>query len=531
MMNGRGKSGNCVVPTKSANASEHASSADHGAPYTGTKAETPETAKGSPTVGGARGAKGAESVEGRRLAKGNTAKQNTSRTQCRNEDVPSALDRVRQAAKRNRNAKFTALFHHVTVDLLRTSFLKLKRKASAGVDGVTWEQYAQDLEPNLLDLHARLRRGAYRAKPSRRTYIPKTDGRQRPLGIAALEDKIVQRAVVEVLNAVYETDFVGFSYGFRPGRHQHQALDALTVGILRKKVNWVLDTDIRGFFDAIDHGWMMKFIEHRIRDPKILRLIRKWLSAGVIENERWNACKEGSPQGATISPLLANIYLHYVFDVWVRWWRRQAGRGEVTVVRFADDIVLGFQYRRDALMFHRELEQRMAKFGLALHPDKTRLIEFGWYAHERRARRGKGRPKTFDFLGFTHICGRARSGSFLLVRHTRADRMREKLGHIKRELMRRRHLSIKKQGQWLGRVVRGYLNYHAIPTNTRACQQFRTQVTRHWFKALRRRSQRDRTRWARMSPLADRWLPKALVQHPWPTERFDATTRGGSPVQ
>lgn len=531
MTNGRGKSDNCIVPAKSANAPKDRGSTDHGGPYTGTKAETPETAKGSPNVVDARVATGGESMEGRRLAKGNTAKQNTPRTQCRKHDVQNALDRVRQAAKRNRNAKFTALYHHLTVDLLRASFLKLKRKAAAGVDGVTWEQYAQDLEPNLLDLHARLHRGAYRAKPSRRTYIPKADGRQRPLGIAALEDKIVQRAAVEVLNAVYETDFLGFSYGFRPGRHQHQALDALTVGILRNKVNWVLDTDIRGFFDAIDHGWLMQFVEHRIGDKRLLRLIRKWLNAGVMENERWEACKEGSPQGATISPLLANIYLHYVFDVWVQWWRRQPGRGNVIVVRFADDIVLGFQHRRDAVVFDRELEQRMAKFGLVLHPDKTRLIEFGSYAQERRARRGQGRPETFDFLGFTHICGRARSGSFLLIRHTRADRMRVKLRHVRQELMRRRHLSIKKQGTWLGRVVRGYLNYHAIPTNTRACQQFRKQVTRHWYKALRRRSQRDRTRWARMSPLADRWLPKALVQHPWPTQRFDARTRGGSPVQ
>jgi len=501
MMDGQGKSDSCTVPAKWANASESHRATD------------------------------GESMEGRQLAKGNMGQYATSRTQSRIHDVSSALDRVREAAKRDRNAKFTALFHHITFDLLRMSFLKLKRKAAAGVDGVTWEPYAQDLESNLRDLHARLHRGAYRAQPSRRSYIAKTDGRDRPLGIAALEDKIVQRAVVEVLNAIYETDFVGFSYGFRPGRAPHQALDALTVGILRNKVNWVLDTDIRGFFETIDHGWLLKFVEHRIGDRRILRLIRKWLSAGVIEKERWEASEQGSPQGATISPLLANIYLHYVFDVWAHRWRRQPGRGIVTVVRYADDIVLGFQHQRDAIAFREALEQRMEKFSLSLHPEKTRLIEFGWYAEERRGRRGEGRPKTFDFLGFTHMCGRAQSGMFLLLRHTRADRMRNKLRQIREQLMRRRHHSIKRQGEWVGGVVRGYLSYHAIPTNTRACQQFRKQVTRHWYKALRRRSQRDRTRWARMTRLAERWLPKALVQHPWPTERFDARTRGGSPVQ
>jgi group II intron reverse transcriptase/maturase len=361
--------------------------------------------------------------------------------------------------------------------------------------------------------------------------IPKADGRERPLGIASLEDKIVQRAVVEVLNSIYEVDFLGFSYGFRPGRSQHQALDALAVGVLRKKVNWVLDADIRRYFDTIDHEWLMQFLEHRIADKRVLRLIRKWLNAGVMEEDGWKASEEGTPQGSALSPLLANLYLHYVFDLWIQQWRSRHARGEVIVVRFADDVVVGFQYQSDALVFRRELEMRLRKFSLELHPEKTRQIEFGRFAAERHTERGERKPETFDFLGFTHICGKARSGSFLLVRQSSPQRMRDKLREVKRELMRRRHLSVRKQGEWLGRVIQGYLNYHAIPTNSRAIQVFRKQVVRHWHRALRRRSQRDQTNWARMNRLAERWLPVARIQHPWPTERFDAMTRGGSPVR
>jgi RNA-directed DNA polymerase len=472
----------------------------------------------------------AEVVEGRGLAKGNADQQNTPRTQCRT-SVPSALDRVREVARRDRKAKFTALFHHLTVDRLRAAFLALQRRAAPGVDGVTWEQYASNLEGNLLDLHARLHRGAYRARPSRRVYIPKADGRQRPLGIASLEDKVVQRAVVEVLNAIYEADFLGFSYGFRPRRSQHQALDALAVGIRRCKVNWLLDADIRGYFDAIDHGWLVKFIEHRIADRRMLRLIQKWLSAGVMEGGAWTKGEEGTPQGATVSPLLANIYLHYVLDLWVQQWRKRNARGSVIVTRFADDFVVGFQHRADAERFLGELRDRLRKFSLELHPDKTRILEFGRYAVSNRQERGEGKPESFNFLGFTHICGKTATGKFLIVRRTMRERMRKKLHEVKAELQRRRHQSIPKQGEWLRSVVQGHFAYYAIPTNGQSLAGFRTQAIRHWHRALRRRSQRDRTNWSRMQRLAQRWVPPVRILHPWPDERFDVRTRGKSPVR
>jgi group II intron reverse transcriptase/maturase len=472
----------------------------------------------------------AEVVEGRSPAKGNTGEQNAPRTQSRT-SAPSALDRVRQAARRDRKAKFTALFHHITIDRLRNAYLALERQAAPGVDGVTWAQYGDGLEVRLQELHARLHRGAYRAKPSRRVYIPKPDGRQRPLGIAALEDKIVQRAVVEVLNAIYEVDFLGFSYGFRSGRGQHQALDALATAIARKKVNWVLDADIRGFFDAIDHGWLVKFVEHRIGDPRILRLIQKWLAAGVLEQGRWSSTEEGTPQGATVSPLLANVYLHYVFDLWVQQWRKRQARGEVIVVRYADDFVVGFQRGDDAARFRQELTLRVRQFGLELHPDKTRLFRFGRFAASDRRERGEGKPETFEFLGFTHICGKSSSGKFLLHRHTSKARMRARLRALKDAIKRRQHLPVHAQGRWLQSVLRGYFAYHAVPTNIDRLGGFRTQVTRYWHKALRRRGQRDRTTWDRMSRRAGRWLPKPRVLHPYPWDRFDVRTRGKSRVR
>ena len=471
-----------------------------------------------------------EAVEGRGLAKGNASQQNTHRTQCR-AGVPSALERVREAARRDRKARFTTLFHDLTIERLRAAFLALQRKAAAGIDGVTWEQYAVNLEGNLLDLHAQLHRGAYRARPSRRVYIPKADGRQRPLGIAALEDKIVQRAVVEVFNAIYETDFLGFSYGFRPGRSQHQALDALSVGIRRCKVNWVLDADIRGYFEAIDHGWMVKFLEHRIADRRMLRLVQKWLSAGVMEDGKRTECDEGTPQGATISPLLSNLYLHYVLDLWVQQWRHRHARGTVTITRFADDFVVGFQHRTDAEQFLRELRERLRKFSLELHPEKTRILEFGRFAAPNREKAGLGKPESFNFLGFTHICAKTGTGKFLIVRRTMRERMRRKLHEVKDELQQRRHQPIPKQGEWLRSVVRGHLAYYAVPTNGQSLDRFRTQVNRHWYRALRRRSQRDRTTWLRMQRLIQRWIPPVSILHPWPDERFDVRTRGRSPVR
>lgn len=472
----------------------------------------------------------AEAVEGRGPAKGNVDEQNAHRTQ-RRESAHNALDRVRQAARRDRKARFTALMHHITIDVLRSAYEALKRRAAPGVDGVTWAQYGEQAEERLHDLHARLHRGAYRARPSRRVHIPKRDGRTRPLGIASLEDKIVQRAVVEVLNAIYEVDFLGFSYGFRPGRSQHQALDALATAIAQRKVNWVLDADIRGYFDAIDHGWLVRFIEHRIGDPRIVRLIQKWLSAGILEDGKWSSTEGGTPQGATISPLLANVYLHYVFDLWVQQWRKRHARGEVVVVRYADDFVVGFQHEDDAKSFRQELDLRMAKFGLEVHPDKTRLIYFGRYAMENRRARRDGKPETFDFLGFTHACAKSKGGKFLLCRMTSKSRMRAKLRDVKDALRRRTHAPVQEQGEWLRSVVRGYFNYHAVPTNGKRLVGFKYQVVRYWYKTLRRRSQRDRTTWARVYELANRWLPPVKILHPYPWERFAARTRGGSRVR
>jgi len=431
---------------------------------------------------------------------------------------------VREVARRDRKARFTALLHHVSLGRLRAAYWATRPQAAPGVDGVTWAQYGRDLEANLQDLHVRVQAGRYRAQPSRRVYIPKADGRQRPLGIASLEDKIVQRAVVEVLNAVYEVDFRGFSYGFRPRRGPHDALDALTVGITRKRVNWVLDADIRDFFTSLDHGWLRRFLEHRIADRRVLRLIGKWLAAGVIEDGEWTASAEGSPQGASVSPLLANVYLHYVFDLWADHWRRRKAHGHVIIVRFADDFIVGFEHEQDARRFLDELRERFAEFGLELHPDKTRLIEFGRHAARNRAARGLGKPETFDFLGFTHLSAKTRKGRFWVKRITVAKRMRAKLREVNDQLKRRRHEPIPVQGQWLGSVVRGHLAYYAVPGNWAAVAQFRTQATRHWFKALRRRSQRTRVNWARMNRIAPRWLPKIRVMHPFPEVRFAART-------
>src|SRR6188472_950464 len=476
------------------------------------------------------GSPAAEAGEGSGLGKENAASK-TRPGHRAGVSVTSALDRVRRVAKQDRDARFTALLHHVDVDRLRAAYWALRPKAAPGVDGVTWEDYGQDLEAKLRDLHARVHRGAYRARPSRRVFIPKADGRQRPLGVAALEDKLLQRAVVEVLNAVYETDFLGFSHGFRPGRSPHHALDALAVAIQHRKVSWILDADIRGYFEHIDRSWMTRFLEHRIGDRRVLRLVQKWMSAGVIENGERVDTLQGTPQGASVSPLLANVYLHYVFDLWADRWRRLRARGEVIVVRFADDYIVGFQYRDDAERFHTELRDRLAQFNLELAAEKTRLIEFGRFAAERRQKRGLGKPETFAFLGFTHICAKDRRGRFALRRVTEKKRLRAKLKAIKDELKRRRHLPVPEQGQWLERVVRGHCRYYAVPGNIRAVTTFRDQAQRHWFKALRRRSQRTDLDWERMGRLADRWLSPTRILHPWPEQRFHATTRARSPVR
>jgi group II intron reverse transcriptase/maturase len=474
---------------------------------------------------------GAEVVEGRGSAEGNTAGE-TRPGRSAGPGVSSELVRVRQMARKDRQVRFTALLHHVTVDRLRAAYWALEPRAAPGVDGVTWRDYGLDLEANLADLHARVQRGAYRAMPSRRVFIPKPDGRLRPLGVAALEDKVLQRAVVEVLNAIYEVDFLGFSYGFRPGRSQHDALDALAAGILRKKVTVVLDADVRDFFTSLDHSWLLKFLEHRIADTRVLRLIQKWLRAGVIEDGEWSSSEEGTPQGASVSTLLANVYLHYVFDLWVHQWRSRHARGDVIAVRFADDFVVGFEHRDDAERFWADLRERFAEFNLELAEEKTRLIEFGRFAARNRAYRGESKPETFEFLGFTHVCAITKQGRFKLERLTSKKKMRAKLKSVKTELMRRRHLPIPEQGRWLASVLRGHYGYYAVPDNSRALRGFRQRVIRHWRRALSRRSQKRPMTWKRTDLYAARWLPQPRILHPRPDTRFDARikTQGGSPV-
>jgi group II intron reverse transcriptase/maturase len=464
---------------------------------------------------------GAESVERRGEAKGNTEWLRMRRTQSR-ESVSQRLNRVREAARRKKKERFTALLHHIDTDLLLTAYFWLKKKAAAGVDGITWADYELNLEENLKALHRRIHCNAYQARPSRRQYIPKPDGRQRPLGIAALEDKIVQRALVEVLNAIYEQDFLGFSYGFRPKRGQHDALDALAVGITRTKVNWILDADISKFFDTVNHAWLIRFLEHRIGDKRVLHLISKWLKAGVMEDGVVLPTEEGTPQGAVISPLLANVYLHYVFDLWASQWRKRHALGPMIIVRFADDIVVGFDKASDARSFQTALRERMEQFSLSLHPEKTRLVEFGRFAANSRAQRGVGKPETFNFLGFTHICGRNRQGGFQLKRKSRRDRVRAKLREIKEELRKRMHDSIPEQGQWLRQVVRGFFAYHAVPTNSRNLSAFRYHIVDLWRRTLRRRGQKDHTPWDRIAAIAQAWLPLPRILHPWPNVRFAA---------
>jgi group II intron reverse transcriptase/maturase len=491
MMNGYGKSDSSVVPEKSPNKARQ---------------------------------RAAEEMEERGLAKGNPPESNAPRTQSRT-GAPSALERVRQAARKDKKQRFTALFHHVyDIEQLRRAYYAVKRNAAPGIDGETWRHYGENLEENLQNLTERLKRGAYRAKPVLRSYIPKADGRQRPIGLPVLEDKIVQRAVVEVLNAIYECDFLGFSYGFRPKRHQHQALDALWMGIYTQKVSWVLDADIRAFFDTLNHEWLVKFIEHRIADRRIVRLIQKWLSAGVLEEGKRIQSEDGTVQGGSISPLLANIYLHYVFDLWAQQWRKRQARGDVVIVRFADDFVVGFQYRDEARRFLVELRERFTTFGLELHPDKTRLIEFGRFAAQNRKQRAEGKPETFNFLGFTHLCGKTRKGKFTVLRQTMRKKWQAKLKELKIELRRRMHHPVPEQGAYLRSVVAGHMRYYGVPTNSPAIGAFREKVSRLWHKVLKRRSDKHRLTWVRMGRLIDRYLPAARICHPYPSQRLRVTT-------
>jgi RNA-directed DNA polymerase len=468
-----------------------------------------------------------EAEEERSRTKGNTPERNAPRTQSR-AGAPSALERVRQAAKRDTKQRFTALLHHVyDVEQLRAAYFAAKRDAAAGIDGETWQHYGEVLDVHLQALSQRLQRGAYRAKPVRRAYIPKTDGRPRPLGVPTLEDKIVQRAVVGVLNAIYETDFLGYSYGFRPRRSPHLALDALTVGIMTKKVNWVLDADIRAFFDTLDHGWLVRFIEHRVADRRVVRLIQKWLNAGVLEDGRRIVSEIGTVQGGSISPLLANIYLHYVFDLWVHRWRQRQAHGDVVVVRFADDFVVGFEQRDDAERFLTELRERFARFGLTLHPDKTRLLEFGRHAAADRRARAEGKPESFNFLGFTHYCATTRKGGFTVLRRTMRTKMRAKLQAVKLELRRRMHRPVPELGAYIRSVVMGHVHYYGVPMNSPPLYGFTHAVTRLWRQTLARRSQRPLS-WQRMRRYVARWVPPVRICHPYPLVRLGVVTRGGS---
>lgn len=477
-----------------------------------------------------RAERSAESSEGSGSTKRNDGQSALPRTLGRTQRKSRGLDGVREAARQDSTLKFTALLHHVNEDCLTEAFFNLKKRASVGIDGVTWHDYEQDMEANIADLHDRIHRGAYRALPSRRAWIPKPDGRRRPLGIAALEDKIVQQAVLWVLQGIYEQDFLGFSYGFRPGRSQHQALDALSVAITSKRVNWILDADVKGFFDAMDHAWLIKFLEHRIGDSRLLRLIRKWLQAGVIEGGQWSETTAGSPQGAVISPLLSNVYLHYVFDLWIEWWRKHHCHHDAVVVRYADDFVIGFESHSEATACLEALRARLAKFGLELHEGKTRLIEFGRYAIERRRDRGEGPPETFDFLGFTHKCGKTRKhGWFTIQRHSMAKRMRATWQAIKANLRKRMHRPLGETARWLRSVVQGWLNYHAVPGNSNRIGRFVDEVTRLWLRVIRRRSQRGRCwTWERMHRLVRKHLPRPRILHPYPEQRFRARLKVGA---
>ncbi len=486
--------------------------------------------QGAPKVTSKGGRPPAEGMEGRGWAKGNAKLQNTHRTRRRSR-VQIARDRIRKLAKEQKELRFTALMHHVyNIETLREAYQGLNRDAAPGVDMETWQTYREQLETNLEELSDRLRRGAYRAKPVRRVFITKEDGRQRPLGVTTLEDKLVQRALVLVLNSIYETDFVGYSYGFRPERSAHDALDALSVGIQRRRVNWVLDADIRGFFDAIVREFLVKFIERRVADRRVVRLIKKWLNAGVLVDGKRTRNEEGTPQGGVISPLLANVYLHYVFDLWVRDWRRQA-KGDVIVVRYADDFIVGFQHEQEARQFLTELRTRFANYGLELHPNKTRLIEFGARAALDYMKQGRGKPETFDFLGFTHICGKTRKGRFTVLRRTVRKRMHAKLRGLKAELRRRWHDPVPEVGRWLGSVVRGHINYYAVPMNFTSVADFRSQVIWHWRRALSRRSQKANVTWRRMHRIVRAWIPPVRIVHPYPSQRLDLRTQGRSPVR
>ena len=462
----------------------------------------------------------AEFVERRPKAEGNSGQATAIDTQG-SKEASSALSRVREAAKRDSKLQFSNLLHHVNVDLLRQSFLALNRQAATGIDDVTWREYGKVLEERLPELHDRVQSERYQAKPSKRIWIAKSDGQQRPIGIATLEDKIVQQALATILNKIYEVDFLDCSYGSRSGRSQHKALDAIYVAITQKKVGWVLDADISKFYDSLDHEWLMKFVGHRVSDPRMLRLLRKFLRAGVSEDGEWSKTVVGTPQGAVISSLMANLFLHYALDLWVKQWCGRHARGEVHLVRYSDDFVMGFQYRSDAEQFQTELKERLSKFSLEMHEGKTKLIEFGRFAIGNRKKYEEGKPETFDFLGFTHICSKKKNGRFTIYRKTITKRPRDKVKKVRETLLRKRHRPVSEQGAWLRAVMQGHFNYYGVPGNRKALDTFRKQIQLSWLQALRRRSHKAQSlTWERMKKLITVWLPTARTVHPYPNQRL-----------
>jgi RNA-directed DNA polymerase len=461
-----------------------------------------------------------ERVEGRPEAKGKSTARNTSPAQ-KGKDVATTLRWIGERAKSKPEEQLTNLLNHIKAPLLKEAYQRLRKDAAPGVDDVTWQEYGERLGERLCDLEGRIHRGSYHPQPVRRVHIPKGDGRTRPLGIPTLEDKLVQQAVRMVLEPIYEAMFVGLSYGFRPGRSQHDALDALAVAIGKKKVSWVLDADIRSYFDTIDHGWLQKFLEHRIGDTRMVRLIMKMVRAGVMEDGELHEVQEGAPQGGSVSPLLSNIYLHYVFDLWVIDWRRKQARGEMYAVRYADDFVMAFQHEQDARAAHQSVGERFAKFGLELHSEKTRVLEFGRFARGNRERRGLGKPETFDFLGFTHIVSTSREGKFQLKRRTSRKKRQAKLVALTEECRRRRHDAVTVQHAWLSSVLEGHYRYYAVPTNYRALGQYCRAAAHIWHRSLQRRSQRAGWTGAKWSSFEERFpLPSPRICHPWPEQRF-----------
>jgi RNA-directed DNA polymerase len=432
------------------------------------------------------------------------------------------VERIGQRAKERKGERFTNLLSHIKAPLLKKAYERLRKDAATGIDQETWAMFGEQLDERLLDLEDRVQRGSYHPQPVRRVYIPKADGKQRPLGIPAVEDKVVQQAGRMLMEPIYEQgEFEGFSYGFRPGRSQHKALDALAVAIDRKKVNWVLDADIRAFFDTIDHAWMRKFIEHRIGDQRFVRLLMKWLHAGVMEDDELREVKEGTPQGGIISPLLSNVFLHYALDLWACQWRKRHARGEVYIVRYADDFVMGFEFESDARAMRAALAARLASFCLELHPEKTRVIRFGRLARRDCRQDGRTKPETFDFLGFTHICGTSRGGGFQLRRRTARKKREAKLATLQVELKARRHHRVVEQYRWLSAVIRGHVQYYGVPTNLPALKTFRGHLEYAWHHSLQRRSQRAQWTDAERKRFQERYpLPRPRIVHPWPSQRW-----------